>query len=78
MAAPVQQPVGQWNPQPMNPQPMMGAPMNAGMQGQMAFRPMVPMAPMAGPFAAPGQQLNNVITTNQIKTISINQYWICL
>lgn len=43
-----------------NTQPMMGNPMNANMQGQMQFRPM--MAPMtamnAGPFATPGQPTN--------------------
>lgn len=48
-------PGAQWN-----TQPMMGNPMNANMQGQMPFRPM--MAPMtamnAGPFATPGQPTN--------------------
>jgi hypothetical protein len=53
-AAPAQQPAGQWN-----AQPMMGAPMGAGMQGQMAFRPMVPMVPMnPGGFPAAGQPAN--------------------
>ncbi|XP_057379688.1 phosphatidylinositol-binding clathrin assembly protein LAP-like [Daphnia carinata] len=55
--APVQpqQPVaGQWNPQPMMGMPMASAPMTM-QAGQMAYRPMVPMAPMTGmtaPYAA--------------------------
>ena len=61
-------PGAQWN-----TQPMMGNPMNANMQGQMPFRPM--MAPMtamnAGPFATPGQPTN---VPNQF-ILSLLLYW---
>ena len=50
------QPAGQWNVQPMMGVSMTSMPMSAGaggIQGQMAFRPMQPMAPMSANSMAP-------------------------